>query len=245
MAAASAALRKAQSFKKRDTHYDLQDAHVNTVFQRYDLDGSGDLNLRELRKALKDLGVLASVDQASALMQKYDSNDDGELNNREFAHLVHDIHTLNRRGSVGTRARPESRGRSSLPFQDAVQHFYVSRPVAWTFAFFILANFFVNVVEKEIDPAGVLYQGLFLNLDTVFTVIFLIELLINMYGCGGPHRQAFWKSGWNLFDTLIVAVGVIILSGVGLGRFRKLKLLRAFRVLRLGKRITSLNKSKA
>ena len=101
----------------------------------------------------------------------------------------------------------------------------------------------MNVVEKEIDPASNTYTSTFVALDSTFTIVFLVELLINFYGCGGPHKKMFWNSGWNLFDTVIVVVGVIIMSGANLGSFQKLKLLRAFRVLRLGKRIESLNQS--
>jgi len=64
---------------------------------------------------------------------------------------------------------------------------------------------------------------------------------VNMYGYGGPVRQ-FWRSGWNVFDFVIVSIGVVLMTGIDLGAFNRLKLLRAFRIFRLFKRIKSLNK---
>ena len=59
-----------------------------------------------------------------------------------------------------------------------------------------------------------------------------------VYGYGGPVR-AFWSSPWNVFDFFIVVVGVTLMLGVipPDSPAGKLKLLRAFRVFRLFKRI--------
>merc|ERR1712137_354287 len=57
---------------------------------------------------------------------------------------------------------------------------------------------------------------------------------------GGPVRK-FWASGWNVFDTIIVVVGVLTMANVLRPPLDKLKLMRAFRVFRLFKRIQSLN----
>ena len=64
-----------------------------------------------------------------------------------------------------------------------------------------------------------------------------------MWSCGGPYKK-FWASGWNRFDFIVVAVGVLLMTGIvppgsPLGN---LKMMRAFRVFRLFKRIKSLNK---
>jgi len=61
-----------------------------------------------------------------------------------------------------------------------------------------------------------------------------------MWSSGGPVRK-FWASGWNVFDTIIVVVGVLTMANVLGPPLHKLKLLRAFRVFRLFKRIQSLN----
>lgn len=48
--------------------------------------------------------------------------------------------------------------------------------------------------------------------ELAFNIIFLLELLINMYSLGGPFKP-FWSSGWNVFDTIIVTVGVVLMTG--------------------------------
>ena len=113
-------------------------------------------------------------------------------------------------------------------------------------AFLILFNFAVNVYEKEIDPFPAelqLYGDVWENFDRFFNVIFLFELLLNAWSCGGPYKK-FWASGWNNFDFLVVAVGILLMSGVipSDSPLSNLKMMRAFRVFRLFKRIKSLNK---
>ena len=66
-------------------------------------------------------------------------------------------------------------------------------------------------------------------LDYSITVFFVIEIIIRFEG--EPKKLDFFKSGWNIFDTIIVLVSIIPIgpnSSVLL-----LRLLRIFRVLRL------------
>jgi len=129
-----------------------------------------------------------------------------------------------------------------LPYQAEVRSFYLHPVVVWSVASVIIANFVVNILEKEYDPfVPPENPTVWENLDLTFNIIFLVELLVNMYGYGGPVKK-FWQNGWNVFDFIIVAVGTTLMTGVELGSLSKLKLLRAFRVFRLFKRIESLNK---
>ena len=129
-----------------------------------------------------------------------------------------------------------------MPLQSTVRKFYSHNYVQGAVASVIIGNFIVTILEKEIDPYSAdlqVYRVEWQALDDIFNSIFLIELLINMYGswlCG------FWKNGWNLFDTLVVIVGVLTMTRAELGPFSDLKMLRAFRVFRLFKRIPALNK---
>ena len=59
-------------------------------------------------------------------------------------------------------------------------------------------------------------------LDTLCLSIFVIEILLKLF----VHRSAFFKSGWNNFDFIIVAIALIPASG-------DLAVLRALRILRL------------
>lgn len=131
-----------------------------------------------------------------------------------------------------------------LPKQQAVELFYNSTSVQIGVACVIGANFATNIVEKQIDPYGDKHNDVFSVLEFIYNVLFTIELAVNMYG---HWCCRFWKSGWNIFDSVVVSIGVLgMLEGaLNLSLPSALKLLRnmrAFRVFRLFKRVRSLNK---
>ena len=66
-------------------------------------------------------------------------------------------------------------------------------------------------------------------LDYLITVFFVIEIIIRFVG--EPKKLDFFKSGWNIFDTLIVLISLIPIPNNS--SFLLLRLLRVFRVLRL------------
>ena len=70
--------------------------------------------------------------------------------------------------------------------------------------------------------------SILLALDVAVTVFFTIELSIRFLAY--PNKKQFFKSGWNIFDTLIVIGSLIPSGGTGILLAR---LLRVFRVLRL------------
>jgi len=129
-----------------------------------------------------------------------------------------------------------------LPYQDEVFNTYHAPRVVGTVALIIMANFLVNVIEKEIDadPDNPRYPEFWANADNVFNIIFIIELFANIYSTGGPIRR-FWASGWNVFDTVIVTVSFLTMIDALKPPLDQLKLLRAFRVFRLFKRVKALN----
>jgi len=65
-------------------------------------------------------------------------------------------------------------------------------------------------------------------LDQAITVFFVIELIIRFIAY--KDKKSFFKSGWNIFDTVIVIGSLIPAGGSGVLLAR---LLRVFRVLRL------------
>lgn len=65
-------------------------------------------------------------------------------------------------------------------------------------------------------------------LDQAITVFFVIELIIRFIAY--KDKKSFFKSGWNIFDTIIVIGSLIPAGGSGVLLAR---LLRVFRVLRL------------
>ena len=100
-------------------------------------------------------------------------------------------------------------------------------------------NFLCNVTEKEVDPQGVLSPNLWRTFEHTFNAIFLVELLVNMYG---RWLRPFWCDAWNIFDLIVVSVGVISFGMKLEGPLKLLRCLRAFRVFRLFKRVKSLNR---
>ena len=126
------------------------------------------------------------------------------------------------------------------PLQVQVFKLYNTPHVTWFIASIILANFFAIIVEKEFDPYTVQrFPHVWVAIDDVSNSIFVVELVMNYYGSGYIR---FWKSGWNMFDSGVVLVGMLTLFRIPLGSFSQLKMLRTFRVFRLFKRIKSLNK---
>jgi len=76
--------------------------------------------------------------------------------------------------------------------------------------------------------------------ELVFNVLFTVELVINMYA---HWFWLFWFSSWNVFDVVVVSIGVITTMKIELPPgFSLLRMVRAFRVFRLFRRVHSLNK---
>lgn len=75
-------------------------------------------------------------------------------------------------------------------------------------------------------------RGLFL-LDRLFMGIFIAEMLMKIY----VYRKAFFKSGWNVFDFVIVAVSSVPFASA----FIVLRTFRVFRLLKYLDRFPSLN----
>jgi len=104
----------------------------------------------------------------------------------------------------------------------------------------ICANFGTNIAEKQFDPDREFYLPFWEAADFFYNVVFLLELILNMYGF---WFVVFWTSAWNWFDVVVVSLGVLDMLQVPLpGELSLLRMMRAFRVFRLFKRVKSLNK---
>ena len=57
---------------------------VKRVFDRYDVDNSGQLDTHELRSFLRDMGMPYDDDGVDACLIELDSNDDGKVDLDEF-----------------------------------------------------------------------------------------------------------------------------------------------------------------
>lgn len=92
-------------------------------------------------------------------------------------------------------------------------------------AVIILSALLIGAKTHDLPPTAVDILTFF---DGAITVFFVIELTIRFMAF--PKKKAFFKSGWNIFDTLIVIGSLIPAGGSGVLLAR---LLRVFRVLRL------------
>ena len=90
----------------------------------------------------------------------------------------------------------------------------------------ILNAILIGATTYKLDP---LFLKVIHFLDYVITIFFVIEILIRFIG--EPIKSNFFKSGWNIFDTIIVTISLIPIPNNS--SFLVLRLLRVFRVLRL------------
>mmetsp|Transcript_52361 Transcript_52361/g.109235 ORF Transcript_52361/g.109235 Transcript_52361/m.109235 type:complete len:514 (-) Transcript_52361:54-1595(-) len=125
--------------------------------------------------------------------------------------------------------------------QEITRHYYKSTSFQIFVAVLIVANFAATATDAQLGPAGLDNSdgskngvGLFLqDLDSAFTAIFTVELLINMFA---HWFMPFFSDMWCMFDLFIVSMSLISLGPVDLPA-SILRCLRAFRVLRLFARI--------
>ena len=74
-------------YSKLTKRYDPNDA-TDIVFQAYDADGNGQIDVVELREALMHLRLVTDSIGASQILAKYDASRSGRLEHREFKRLV-------------------------------------------------------------------------------------------------------------------------------------------------------------
>lgn len=93
---------------------------------------------------------------------------------------------------------------------------------------FVVATILINAVVLGLETSQELmlsYGNFLIAIDKICLLIFIIELGIKMTA----YRSRFWRSPWNVFDFLVVAVALV----PGAGPWAVLRTLRVLRVLRL------------
>ena len=89
---------------------------------------------------------------------------------------------------------------------------------------FITLVILVNAITLGLETSEELVSkigNMLIYVDKIALSIFVIELLIKLF----VYRLSFFKSGWNVFDFIIVTIALIPTSG-------PLSILRAFRIFR-------------
>jgi hypothetical protein len=109
---------------------------------------------------------------------------------------------------------------------------------------FVLAqNFCVSAAEVQVERGSLIHpdgrptatKQLLELLNTVFTVVFTVELLLNFFS--QPIRN-FISNAWSVSDTIVVIMSLIVLGPLDF----PISILRALRVVRLFGRLESSKK---
>lgn len=93
-------------------------------------------------------------------------------------------------------------------------------------AVIISSALLVGVKTYDLHPVS---QFVVTWVDHLITLIFLTEITIRFIG--EENKKDFFKSGWNIFDTLIVTVSLIPIDNTDMALVARL--IRVFRVLRM------------
>lgn len=99
------------------------------------------------------------------------------------------------------------------------------------FELFVVAVIIISALEigaKTYDLPDFAYT-LLTGLDVFITLFFLFEISVRFIA--EPNKRDFFKSGWNVFDTLVVVVSLIPVQDSEMALLARL--VRVFRVLRM------------
>ena len=113
---------------------------------------------------------------------------------------------------------------NAAPFRRRLARFVESQPIQLTITILIVLNAVILGLETDREIFA-RYGGLLVTLDHICLAAFVLELLLKLIA----YRGLFWKSGWNWFDFIVVAIALV----PGIGPWAVLRSLRVLRVLRL------------
>ena len=94
---------------------------MRAAFARFDANRSGKLDHRELRAALRQLGLDVDEHEATAMLQRHDTNNNGLLDVREFGALVRQ---LGRRGTLDLDRHAAGAAWQTARSDDGREYFY-------------------------------------------------------------------------------------------------------------------------
>lgn len=137
---------------------------------------------------------------------------------------------------------PEPPQRGIWKYQEKAGTYYKNTKTEIFVAGLIVGNFFTNMLEKTVDPDpdNRSLEAVWVFFEYFYNILFAIELAVNMYAF---WLRPFWSSGWNVFDFMVVSIGMCSVFKIPLpGPLKLLRMMRAFRVFRLFKRVKSLKK---
>ena len=126
------------------------------------------------------------------------------------------------------------RAKGVADWRMGLANFVESKRVQYFIVAVILINAVILGIETDRDVMAGEWGPWLMLADKICLGIFIVELLLKMVA----YRFLFFRSGWNIFDFLVVGVALV----PGAGPWAVLRSLRVLRVLRLLTIIPSLRK---
>ena len=113
----------------------------------------------------------------------------------------------------------------------AVQNSFFKLKNNRAFEFFVIFIIIISALEigaktYELPDVAISFTKM---LDLFITLFFLVEITIRFIA--EPRKKQFFKSGWNVFDTLVVVISLIPINDSEMALLARL--VRVFRVLRM------------
>ena len=102
----------------------------------------------------------------------------------------------------------------------------------------IFASYFTSILDSQLQPekGSVVESNLFI-MEILFTVIFTLELLLNMFG---SWFWRFFTDTWNLIDLFVVATSIVAVLVEEMPAVNFLRLIRVCRMVKLVRKLTTL-----
>ncbi|OAN69302.1 voltage-gated sodium channel [Jannaschia sp. EhC01] len=103
---------------------------------------------------------------------------------------------------------------------------WLARPIVGNFIVGVIVFNAVILGLETSDSIMASFGPLILMLDTLCLAIFVVEIMLKLVA----HGLRFFRSGWNLFDFVIVGIALVP-AAQGLSVLRALRILRVLRVV--------------
>ena len=133
-----------------------------------------------------------------------------------------------------------------LRYRALAREMYESTPFQLFIAFLIVSSFACDIGDAQFLPSeGSTLSKFFQRVDIAITVLFLLELLLNLFAHSNDWFKPFYSSIANWFDVFIVMISLISLGltfGSTLPDAKLLRLLRLGRMVRMMQSFKSLHK---
>ena len=127
--------------------------------------------------------------------------------------------------------KPEDLTVKRSGIQARMAEYLESTPAQWLLSGLIV----INAALLGLGTAPSLHQeyGLWFDrIDHAILIIFVVEIGLKLWA----KRGQFFKSGWNVFDAVVVGVALLPLQG-GLGVIRAFRILRLTRLVSMQRRV--------